>query len=418
MSHLAPAATSSRRWSTARVALTWFLAKAVVFSIWIGVAPGVQGDPRYYAAQISMLAERGPQGVLVEYPTPVIWILSLPLLLVGGHAKGYVYAFIAAMILLDGAFAWLLWRTRDAQGRRDPLAVLWWVAFTFVIGPTAFMRFDLLTAVLAGAALLLLGRRRPVLAGACLGLGAAIKLWPALLWLATLGRRDRWRSSAGFWATGGGLALASWVWAGWDRLVSPLTWQSDRGLQVESVWATVPMIGRLFTDRWNVSKSPYNAYEVFGPGVDAWLAVATVATGVGLLLLLGVVLVWLRSPARADLLTAGLVMLLVTTVMIVTNKTFSPQYVMWLGGPLAAMLAIAPRQARSTEPWLRHLGWAVLGITVCTQLVYPILYGQLVHEVMWATPLVTFFLVVRNLALLALAGWLAVLVVRRSGGLR
>jgi hypothetical protein len=37
-------------------------------------------------------------------------------------------------------------------------------------------------------------------------------------------------------------------------------------------------------------------------------------------------------------------MLLVITVTIVTNKTFSPQYMMWLGGPMAAMIVATGRQ--------------------------------------------------------------------------
>ena len=57
-----------------------------------------------------------------------------------------------------------------------------------LIGPLSYLRFDILPAVLAGAALLY-ARRVPWVTGALTGLGAAIKLWPALLWLAFLAHK-------------------------------------------------------------------------------------------------------------------------------------------------------------------------------------------------------------------------------------
>jgi len=88
---------------------------------------------------------------------------------------------------------------------------------------------------------------------------------------------------------------------------------------------------------------------------------------------------------------------------------------MWLGGPLAALLAASGR-ASADHPapsWnnLRTLAACVLGITLVTQLVYPIMYQPLVH----GGPLLllaTVVLVLRNVALLAFLIWLALLVGR------
>ena len=56
---------------------------------------------------------------------------------------------------------------------------------------------------------------------------------------------------------------------------------------------------------------------------------------------------------------------------------------MWLGGPLAGLLVAAGRAPveQSAPSWrnLRTLTWCVLGLTLVTQLVYPILYQPLVH---------------------------------------
>lgn len=81
------------------------------------------------------------------------------------------------MLALDAVLTYALWR---AAGRRRDRALDFWLLYVFLVGPLCYTRFDMVPAVLAGGALLA-ARRRPWLTGALTGLGAAIKLWPALL---------------------------------------------------------------------------------------------------------------------------------------------------------------------------------------------------------------------------------------------
>jgi hypothetical protein len=85
----------------------------------------------------------------------------------------------------------------------------------------------------------------------------------------------------------------------------------------------------------------------------------------------------------------------------VTNKTLSPQYLLWLGGPAAALAVRAP-----ADPAVRTFARVLLVTAVATQLVFPIGYNALLktHSFM---PLVTLDLAVRNLLLLWLT-WFAV----------
>src|SRR6185295_7359301 len=136
-----------------------------------------------------------------------------------------------------------------SAGRTHGWAVDFWLLFVFLIGALSYLRFDMLPAVLAGGALLA-ARRRPWITGALTGLGAAIKLWPALLIPSFLSYKpDRRRAGLAFVAVGFGLALVSLIFGGWLRLISPLTWQADRGLQIESIWATPLMVVRAFRPR-------------------------------------------------------------------------------------------------------------------------------------------------------------------------
>ena len=402
------------RTSWRRLAVVWVVARVIVFGTWAGFGLTTQGDVLYYWARLHLMATGTPLSrTLVEYPTPVVWFLDVWYWLSGQSRPAYVVVFVVSMLVLDMLFAVALWR---AGGTRHGFAVLFWVVFTFVMGPTTYMRFDLVPAVLGGLAVLSLLARREGLTGSLVGLGAAFKLWPALLWPGTLGeRRGRGRSALGFLVVGGGLALVSVVAGGWSRLVSPLVWQQARGLQIESVWATPLMLARAIAPgRYEVALSRWQAYEVTGDGTSTALAASSVATLLGYLVIIATYVLWLRRPDRT-VVEAALVMVLVVTVTIVTNKTFSPQYMMWVGGPVAGLLVAAGRtRSVGTVPsWhhLRALALSVLALTLVTQLVYPVLYQPLVH----GGPLLllaTVVLVVRNLALVAFLVWLGVLVWR------
>jgi hypothetical protein len=258
--------------------------------------------------------------------------------------------------------------------------------------------------VLAGGALLA-ARTRPWVAGALTGLGAAIKLWPALLIPALLADKERRKPTAiGFVVVGFGLALISLLTGGLTRLFSPLTWQSGRGLQIESVWASPLMLLRMISpDRWLVEISRYQAYEIFGFGVGLWQTVSDVATVLGLLT---IVVLWVRAYRMSGGVTpvaVALVVLATVTVVIITNKTLSPQYLLWIGGPIAALLLL--RDGAITEGlrrWVVRIGVAGLVLAGLTQLVYPLLYDSYLGVTNTAGLVIaTLVTTLRNVCLLA-----------------
>ena len=222
--------------------IAWVVTRLLMLGILALFESFIVGDVYYYHRKIAGLFEVGLPGTLMEYPTPVVWILTLPYGLSLGNARGYLVVFMIFMLALDAAFTYAVWRS---GGRRHDVAVDFWIAFVFLVGPLSYERFDMIPAVLAGGALLA-ARTRPWVAGALTGLGAAIKLWPALLIPALLADKERRKPTAiGFVVVGFGLALISLVTGGVQRLFSPLTWQSGRGLQIESIWASPLMLLRM-----------------------------------------------------------------------------------------------------------------------------------------------------------------------------
>ena len=395
----------------------WFVARLIVLGIWALLGLGVQGDVLYYYDNIGALGSAGPAQTMPEYPTPSLWLLALPWLLSFGTATGYSAAFACLMLLLDAAFTYSLWRT---GGHRRGQAVVFWSLFLAFIGPTAYLRFDLIVSVLTGWALILVARKRRFLGGVLIGWGAAIKLWPALLWPALCGgsAKTARRVTAGVLVTGVAVASLSLAWAGWDRLLSPLDYQTDRGLQVESVFASLPMLGRsLGIGDYAVTVSRYLAFEIWGTGVPFWLNVASVAVIAGYALIALVYVAWfLRGHGR--LIEGCVLTLLAIVTLIVTNKTFSPQYVIWLGAPLAATFVVmaAERPRREDRRHLKRITWLVLAVALATLIIYPIGYAALVSEPVDGAPLlrlpVTLILVARNVMMVWLFGELLAWTIR------
>jgi hypothetical protein len=392
------------------VAIAWILTRLAMLGILAAFESFIVGDVFYYHRKISGLFSVGLPGTLMEYPTPVVWILTLPYGLALGNEDGYLVAFMALMLALDAAFTYALWRS---AGARHDVAVDFWLLFVLLVGPLSYVRFDMIPAVLAGGALLV-ARRWPWVAGALTGLGAAIKLWPALLIPALLADKPSRRPAAiGFVVVGFGLALISLVLGGMGRLFSPLTWQSGRGLQIESVWASPLMLLRMLDPgTWVVEISRYQAYEIFGPGVGVWQTISDVATVLGLVVIVALWVKAFRVPGGVSGVGVALMVLATVTVVIITNKTLSPQYLLWVGGPVAALLLLRDTAAPpNLRRWIVRVGVAALVLAGLTQLVYPLLYDGYVG---FTTPagLVagTLVTVVRNLCLLVftvVTVWLA-----------
>jgi len=390
------------------IVIGWLITRLLMLVILASFESFVVGDVYYYHRKINALFSAGLDRTLYEYPTPVVWILWLPYGAALGNRVGYLVAFIIFMLALDALFTYALWRS---AGRRHDTAIDFWLIFVPLIGPLSYLRFDMLPAVLAGGALLA-ARRKPWVTGALTGLGAAIKLWPALLIGVFMSyRADRRSAGIAFVVVGFGLALISLIFGGWLRLISPLTWQSDRGLQIESIWATPLMLARAVKpDYWTVDMSRYQAYEIFGSGVEAWVMISNIATLFGLALIILLTIRAFRYDGSTPV-AIGFVIVAIVAIMTITNKTLSPQYLLWLGGPMAALLAFRPQALPGEQPAINRMAGQLLILALLTQLVYPLLYDSYLglqgHVMIIIATIVT---AIRNLALVAFtveACWLA-----------
>ncbi|WP_460768272.1 hypothetical protein [Mariniluteicoccus flavus] len=335
------------------------------------------GDTPYYFTKVGELAAKGLPHTLLEYPIPVAWLLQVPTW-AGTTVMAYLGGFVMLMMAFDLAFCALLWAR---GGRHRAAAVIVWSVFLTALGPLMWLRFDLVPAVAVGAAAIF-ATTRPSLAGALLAVGAAVKLWPGTLLAFLLQRRTRLPAVGGFIATGGAILIACLALGGRERLLSPLDWQGGRGLQVESVWATPLMLARAGDQQtWSIAFSRWQAFEVFGPGVPFWLAMATVSTVLGMLACLALTWRVVTAP-RPDGPAIAAAMLAAVAIIIVTNKTLSPQYIGWLGAPVAALIArVGVRgPARHSVSPATARWWAaeIILVAALSQLIFPFFYDSLI----------------------------------------
>jgi hypothetical protein len=387
--------------SLATLVAIWLGTRALMLWLYVDRFQYIAGDVAYY---FNFMSE-SDVGMLREYPLPVVWFLRLVYLIAGGEFTAFKMVFALAMTAFDVAAIVVL-------ARRSKLAAGYWVLFTAAIGPILWVRFDIMVAFAICLALTWLGTSDHA-SGTAIAVAAGLKLWPAVLIAPLISpRRPGLRRLVGFAVTGLALAAASLLDGGWLRSISPLKWQSDRGLQIESIPATWPMAMHGFPDSgYTVSYAKSNCLEVFGQSVPFWLHVSSAAFDIALVLIVALSgwLWWQQhrlpagpeSEATAHRIKVAQVGVVLTAILllIITNKTLSPQYMFWLAGPLAVGLYL-PQSIRGRLVAYAGASAALLA-ALLTQAVYPIKYTALIQPYQ-GDALATAILVVRNLLLLAM----------------
>ncbi len=339
------------------------------------------------------------------YPVGAIVPMALPGLGSATSTTGYAIGWCLLVTLLNGAAVSALLR----RGRTGAFGAGWWLAFIAALGPVAMGRLDGVIAPVMVLALVV-AVERPRVAAALMTVGAWIKVAPGILVLplaASTRRpvRDVVLPAAAVCAVVVGAVAAL---GGGEHLLSFLTQQSDRRLQVESVAATPWAVLRAIdsSDAVFSLNQSLVTWEVASPAATSTARVLDVALvlAVGAA---GVLLWWAGARGRhgAALLPGALLML---TLLVVFNKVGSPQFLTWLAPPVAVAIArsgpasgAGPGTAvgRRVERWVPVA--AVLGLVAAalTQVVFPWGYEAYLE----GHAGVTAALVVRNALIVALA---------------
>jgi hypothetical protein len=173
-----------------------------------------------------------------------------------------------------------------------------------------------------------------------------------------------------------------------------VTYEIDRGLQLESTGSGVLLLLHVVAGRPYAVEHAFGTLQVVAPGADAIVA----ATPVVELLVLAVVGVVALLRFRRDTASEGAIqgttvataIVAVLVALIVSSKVFSAQYIVWFL-PLVPFL---PGR-------LRWMGLVIAGLST---FIYPLSYAGL-----WQLdPLMAVVLNVRNALLIVFLAWLLV----------
>lgn len=367
-------------WSLTRLGL-------VAAALLGGSRTPIFGDPLLIWSAANGLPVEGEVPTITEYPALVrslTWAAEIV------PSRGaFVALWLVAALVIDAALAVVL-------ARRSPRSGWMWIVTGALLGPVVWTRIELLVALLC--VLAVLNRRgRPGTAGLLLGLAALIKLWPLALAATLLPGKRCLRF--GFFAAATVLIgmLVDLLVLGPSSVTDPWVYQSERGLQIESLLATVPMVLAHGENPASVIEFEFRAYQLrtdVPPSLDLLSLGAVVLTGTVLMVVIA------RAPHREQEERRAVATALLAVVIVAVNTVFSPQYVLWF----LALIALALAERRVPRP----LPLVVGAVCVLTQMIFPWGYRALVFGETWALAA----LVMRNVALLALGILLVVWLVK------
>lgn len=357
-------------------------AKLEVF--WLTVAK-LDTDNRTYAKTIGVYRGEVPnRDFAFEYPPTSAYLLGLSRLFTrSADPVRYVafYPYSAALVLTLLLALWALVAYRASAPSRNLLAFTAIVGVALVITKIGVNRFDFQVALLVAIALTLaaplardgLGERlakgRGFVSGAVLGVGAGLKLYPALF-LPGLVRMRGWVAAAGFALalvpTGVLIALAG------ANGLAFLSYHTRRHFEMFSIYAAAARL--LGVARVEIA---FGCFEVRFPGESLLLPLSGLLTVAGALLPL---LLLRRTKDGLDVLRVGTASL---ALFILFNKVGSPQYLVWPLGIAMAGVAFPLRRS------LPLLVWAAAGVLVAAvefQFVSPIsrgIYGSILLKTVY-----------------------------------
>lgn len=237
----------------------------------------------------------------VEYPVLTGLFVKLNGLIGSGSQAIYYYSSVIFLAAAAGATAYFLLRMAGEENKSRVLA--YWV---FAPSLLVFLstNWDILAVLPAVAAIWLALRNKPMSASALLAVGASAKFYPVIYLLPLLLLIPKWPMrlrSLGSFALVFAAVNAPFALVNFEGWLNFFSFNSSRLPNFDSVWALL---------------------RIFIPELSAgWI------NAISLLIFCGGIALFWPKIKRASIQQNCL---LITLLFLLTNKVFSPQYILWL----------------------------------------------------------------------------------------
>jgi hypothetical protein len=314
---------------TATVALVVLALSALLVPA-LGVTPeGGDLDVFYGYATTIVHGDVPYRDLSIEYPPGALAAIVPPAL---GTPTEHTYALRFELVML-GLFAAVILLL--AHRRRAAFVV---ALVPLLLGPVVLKRFDVLPALLTLIALQLTLNRRHSWAGAVLGLGTAVKLYPVLLLplvVVAAGRRAGARAVGAF-AVACAAVVGPFLLVAPHGVIESVRSQTGRHLQIETPLASLALLAHSLGI---VKVGVVSEAHTYGLGGSSGALLAVLTT---LLFLAALVLVWLNA-SRLVTSREGLILAWAATLCaaVVLGRVLSPQYLIWLL-PIVPLVGFRP----------------------------------------------------------------------------
>ena len=275
---------------------------------------------RGFAEGIFPYLQTGSNGIYLEYPVGTGFFMYISAVITGWalpfYPNGYRAFFDVNVILLFIPFVVTVVATALTKPK-DP-----WRAAMIVFAPTmilaATINWDLIPIALVALTFLAWSKEKPTLAGVLLGLAIASKFYPVFLLIGFIllaWKSKSWRPTLNMIAATFltffvvNILFAISNFEGWIHFY---TFNFGRSIDFGSFWYAITQIG--------LPTIPNNLLNF-------------ASTAIFILLLVGIAILVKKAPNSPNI---AQISFLILAAFVVTNKVYSPQYVLWLV-PLAVL---------------------------------------------------------------------------------
>lgn len=384
------------------VVIFFFLFKSVVYSRLI---PGYFGFIEFWQYASNVGHHLLPyKNFAVEYPPLGMFFITWPGLITS-NPDVYYGIFVAETLLCDLAGLFII------SGLTKQLKLKLWQTLTvytlslLAIGRIISIRYDIFPAVLTILALYTFFRGNYKIAWAILAIGTFTKLYPIVIVPIFLlyhmfhnTKREIISGIITFILVSAAIVVPVMLLSP-SGFLNSFTYQTGRGLQLESLYASILLVLKAFgltslavdsaSGAFGVTSSLANILAEISPLLICFSLIATY---------------WLfyreqkgnistksKFGALNPLDAAGIVKysFLAILVLIITNKVLSPQYLIWLY-PMVPLLAGGKKM----------ITWIIfIALGIITYFIYPVFYDALISGAYFAIGL----LFIRNMLMIVLA---------------
>lgn len=375
---------------------------------------GTEGNPdtiRYFNYSLGIMQGQLPyRDFTVEYPPLALVFFTLPCL-VASNLDMYQYVFAAQILFFDLLGLFLISALSRRLGFHLAGTLAIYTLALLAIGPILINRYDLIPAIMVLVSLYAFSQNKHKLSWAILAVGMMTKIYPAIMapifLLYYLRHRQYRRIIIGMstFAITTAIIITPWLVLSPDGFWHSFSYQAQRGLQLESTYSSFLLLGHTLGITSVCVEEVFRVQTVVSPLADMLATISPI-----IVMLSAAVVYWLfynsqrvktkiESPTssitRPNIADITNYSFLVILTFMLTNKVFSPQFIIWLY-PLVPLIA---------GQW-RHASWPVfLLVGVLTYYIFPQHYDELIQGNFKMIAV----LLSRNVLLIALAcllpGW-------------